>query len=192
MIDPIHFTNYNLSKEQLQEYILFSIAVSGKNATTTAKILDKFLTYIKAETGGRDYFDCLINIKDIPLPSLLKSFGFGCQNMKAKGFIEIAKSGFNLKECSVSDLETITGIGRKTSRFFVMHTRKNANVACLDVHILRWMRKRGFDVPEQTPSSKKRYLEIEKNFLDLCCDLGEDPTTLDLKIWNEERGSFAA
>lgn len=194
MIDPVNFTNYDLDDLGLQEYILFAIAVAGKNATTTARILDEFLTYANTETGGRDHFDCVLKLaKGRSLPPILREFGFGCQKMKAKGFLEVAKADFDLRECSVDDLETVTGIGFKTSRFFVMHTRRDPNIACLDVHILRWMRKRGFkNIPEQTPSSKKQYLEIEKKFLKTAKKLGREVAELDLWIWNEERGSFAA
>jgi len=187
MIDPVNFTDYDLDDLGLQEYILFAIAVAGKNATTTARILDEFLVYAKQNTEGRDHFDCVLKLAESQsLPSLLRKFGFGCQQLKAKGFQGVAESGFNLKECSVEDLETIPGIGPKTSRFFVMHTRRNPNIACLDVHILRWMRKRGFkNIPEQTPSSKKQYLEIEKKFLKTAKKLGKDVAELDLEIWVE-------
>ena len=191
MIDPVRFTNYDLNDQGLQEYILFAIAAAGKNATTTARILDEFLEHAKANTDGGDYFDCVLKIaKGKSLPSVLKSFGFGCYTLKAQAFLEIANSNLNLRECSVSDLEKIRGIGMKTSRFFVMHTRRNAGVACLDVHILRWMKKRGFkNIPQQTPA-KKQYLEIEKKFLEVAERLNREPAELDLAIWNEERGSF--
>jgi len=191
MIDPVRFTNYNLDDQGLQEYILFAISAAGKNATTAARILDEFLNHAKETTGGKDHFDCVLKIaKDKSLPSVLKSFGFGCFNLKGQGFLEIAQSGLDLKSCSVVDLEKIKGIGMKTSRFFVMHTRRNAGVACLDVHILRWMKKRGFkNIPQQTPTGK-RYLEIEKKFLDVAKRLNKEVATLDLAIWNDERGSF--
>jgi thermostable 8-oxoguanine DNA glycosylase len=192
MIDPVNFTNFNLSEEQLQEYILFSIAVSGKNATTTAKILDKFLIYIKEIINGKDWFSCIKEASVIhSLPELLKSFGFGCYNLKSRGFLEIASSGLDLKNCSTLDLEKISGIGYKTSRFFILHTRPNAKVSCLDVHILRWMKKYGYEnIPSQTPSSKKVYMDIEYKFLQLCEKLNKDPAVMDLEIWNSERGSL--
>jgi len=189
MIDPVNFTNYNLSDKQLQEYILFAIAVSGKNAITTAKTLDKFLLHIKQMVNDEDLFNCIKEMsKTFSLSELLKSFGFGCYNLKSKGFLEIASSGLDLRNCSTLDLEEISGIGMKTSRFFILHTRPNAKVSCLDVHILRWMKRYGYEnIPVQTPSSKKMYMDIEEKFLQLCEKLNKDPATMDLEIWNSER-----
>ena len=48
MIDPNGITNYNLTDEQLEEHILFWVCAAGKNGTTAARCLDKFL-----ETLGR-------------------------------------------------------------------------------------------------------------------------------------------
>lgn len=77
----------------------------------------------------------------------------------------------------------------KTSRFFVMHTRRNATeYACLDTHILRWLGNKGHEVPKTTPSGQK-YLDLEKLFLDYANDMGMMPATLDLQIWNEAQVS---
>jgi hypothetical protein len=40
MINPTKMTNFNLNNQQLEEYILFCIAVAGKNALATAKMLN--------------------------------------------------------------------------------------------------------------------------------------------------------
>ena len=123
-----------------------------------------------------------------PLAAVMKRFGFGCYQLKARGFLGLAESGLDLRTCAIEDLEAIPGIGLKTSRFFVMHTRRNAQISCLDVHILSWMRRRGYaNIPEQTPSSKKRYLDIERKFLTLANEMQVSPSKLDLYIWNQER-----
>ena len=74
----------------------------------------------------------------------------------------------------------------KTSRFFVMHSRRsNAyDYACLDTHILRWLGSKGHEVPKTTPSGAK-YLELEKLFLDYANKMNMLPAVLDLQIWNE-------
>lgn len=98
-------------------------------------------------------------------------------------------SGLNLKTCTVADLEAIYGIGMKTARYFILHTRKNARVACLDTHILSWLSYyTGYKVPKQTPT-KTKYLELEKVFLNICDTMQMTPADLDLKIWNKQRGS---
>jgi thermostable 8-oxoguanine DNA glycosylase len=81
-------------------------------------------------------------------------------------------------------LQCVKGIGMKTARFFVMHTRAHQMYACLDTHILAWLGDKGHDVPKSTPQGKK-YLELEKIFLDYCIEMDMMPADLDLKIWNE-------
>ncbi len=81
-------------------------------------------------------------------------------------------------------LECIKGVGMKTARFFVMHTRPNQQYACLDTHILQWLGEKGHIVPKTTPQGDK-YLALEKVFLDYCREMGKTPAELDLQIWNE-------
>lgn len=189
MIDPTKITNFNRSDEELEELLLFCIAVAGKNATVTSRNLDKLLDYARNYVDGSPFFLIKYLNSKYNLSNLIKTFGFGCQSVKSKGFIQAANSGLNLRICTVDDLEKIHGIGMKTSRFFILHSRKNANVACLDTHILQWLsRHSGFNVPKQTPT-RKMYLQLEKVFLKVSNVLNIDPSDLDLKIWNASRGS---
>ena len=181
MIDPIKFTNFKLNQPGLEGYILFSIAVAGKNALTTAKILDNLIDERKPFQSIRKYGS------QKTLCSQMKKIGFGCYNLKSHGFWWIANSGLDLKKCSIEDLEKCPGIGMKTSRFFAMHTRPKCDVACLDVHILKYMRDIGHpNVPKQTPTRKK-YLEIQEAFLNICRKKNIHPAVMDLQIWNEYR-----
>lgn len=189
MIDPTKITNFERSNEELEELLLFCIAVAGKNATVTAKNLDKLLDYAREYTDGSPFVLIKHLSSKYNLKNLIKTFGFGCQSVKSRGFIEAANSGLDLRRCTPEDLEKIHGIGMKTSRFFLLHSRKNANVACLDTHILQWLSKHsGFEVPKQTPTRKK-YLHLEKVFLKVSDILNIDPSDLDLRIWNMSRGS---
>lgn len=192
MVDPTRVTNYKCSRYQLEELILFCIAVAGKNATTTAKNLDKLLRHAKTYQSGSPFEAIIALDANEPLAEVMRTMGFGCYNLKAKGFLEIANSGLNLAKCDVKDLEAINGIGMKTSRYFVLHTRERANYACLDTHVLNWLRyyTGDDDIPTSTPSSKKKYREIEVLFLDIAAAMSVSPADLDLKIWNAQRGSI--
>jgi len=184
VVNPLKFTNFNLSQAGLQEYILFAIAVAGKPAVRTAKLLDQFLGNTSLP------FELIKSYKtEEKLREKIKSMGFGCHTLKAKGFWWIANSGLDLKTCSVGELEKCPGIGMKSSRFFAMHTRKEeCGVACLDTHILHYLRDQGFpDVPKSTPT-KKAYLRIERFYLDLCRALNKHPVHFDLEIWNKYSG----
>ena len=117
----------------------------------------------------------------------MKQCGIGCFNNKAITFNQLAFSNIDLMNCSVEELEKIKGIGMKTSRCFVIHSRKNANYAGLDTHILKYLRSLGHDVPLSTPSGKK-YVEIEKIFLSLVEKSGKTLSEFDLSIWKEFSG----
>lgn len=192
MIDPVRITDYNRTNNELEELLLFCIAVAGKNATTTSKNLDNLLNF------GFCYdpspFNTIRKLAEQyrPLSELMKSMGFGCYTLKSRGFIEVAyfqHHRLNLRTCTPQQLEAVSGIGMKTSRFFILHTRKNANVACLDTHILKWMEYyTGYDVPNKTPS-KTKYLELEQAFLQIAKVMKMSAADLDLLIWNKQRGS---
>lgn len=189
MIDPTRITNFNRSNDSLEELILFCIAVAGKNATVTSKNLDKLLNFGFEQFKGSPFQIIKKLDETYYLEDVLKNFGFGCYKVKSKGFSEIANSNLNLRTCTVLDLESIHGIGMKSARFFILHSRENANVACLDTHVLQWLRSySGLIVPKQTPARKK-YIELETVFLNVCNVLKMHPAKLDLKIWNKSRRS---
>ena len=163
MVDPIKFTNFNRTKDELEEVLLFTVLVAGKNALTTAKSLDKLLHFIGWRHGSP--FKHLKKYTQPALKGLLHIHGIGCYTHKAKAIYQLVHSDLDLKECTTDDLEGIYGIGPKSSRMFILHTRPNSRVACLDVHILHYLRDKGHDVPKVTPSSKKKYKELERVLL---------------------------
>ncbi len=183
MVDPINFTNFNRTKDELEEVLLFTVLVAGKNALTTAKSLDKLLHFIGWRRGSP--FKCLKKYTEPALKALLHMHGIGCYRNKAKAIYQLVHSGLDLKKCTTDDLEEIYGIGPKSSRMFILHTRPNSRIACLDVHILSFLRDKGYDVPNATPSSKKKYKEVEDIFLEVA--KGKNIAEFDLKIWNQYR-----
>lgn len=191
MVDPVRITDYHLSDERLEEYILFCIAVAGKNAKTTSRNLERFLQFLHKEAGVFDWkpFDVVRSFPYEFLFDKMKEFGFGCYGTKSLGFYHICRMKLNLRTCSPSDLEECTSIGPKTSRFFILHTRKEANVACLDTHILKYLHDLGYDVPGSSPQNRKKYAEIEKLFLKIAKDNNKEPALFDLEIWRKYSGN---
>lgn len=181
MIDPTKITNYNLNQYELEEHIIFWICVAGKTAKYIVTALENLLLEIDSKP-----FKPFEAIRNYPhdLSNLLKKHGIGCYNGKAKGISFIANSNINLKTCSVEDLEKVPWIGPKTARCFIVHSRENAQYACLDTHILRYLREIGFDTPKGTPTGKK-YKELEEIFLSLTKKAGMTPAQFDLFIWNK-------
>jgi hypothetical protein len=121
----------------------------------------------------------------IPWPMKLKEHGIGCYTFKAKTMADLAHSKLNLRTCTTDDLESIYGIGFKTARCFILHSRKDARVSGLDTHMLKHLRYLGYDAPLSTPSSKKQYLTFEKYVLSLADDAGMSPADYDLMVWNK-------
>jgi len=180
MVDPIKFTNFNRTTDELEEVLLFTVLVAGKNALTTAKSLDKLLHFIGWRYGSP--FEYLKKYTQPALKGLLHIHGIGCYTHKAKAVHQLVNSELDLKKCTTDDLEGIYGIGPKSSRMFILHTRPNSRVACLDVHILHYLRDKGYDVPKVTPSSKKKYKDVEDLFLEVA--KGKNIAEFDLEIWN--------
>ena len=191
MIDPTRITRYDRTKSELEELILFCIAVAGKNATTTAKNLERLLRSARAYKRGSPFKSVLALNEVEPLAAAMKRYGFGCYNLKSRGFLAIAESNIDLTTCTPEELEEIPGIGLKTSRFFILHTRRGASYACLDTHVLKWLGYfSGLDVPTTTPTSRKQYETYETMFINVANVLYVSPADLDLKIWNSQRGSI--
>ena len=180
MVDPTKITNYNLSQSELEEVVLFWVCAAGKNGVTAARALDKFLSFCDLSVSP------FVKIKNIDqnfcLEELMKSAGIGCYNNKAKTFRALAYDQFDLKKCSVEDLESIPGIGPKTARCFLIHSRPNQNLAGLDTHVLKFLKDCGFQVPRATPTGKK-YKNLENVFLQICKISKLSVSELDLKIW---------
>jgi len=189
MIDPEKVTNFNQTNKQLEEFILFWVCAAGKNGRTAARCLDKFLKHTAAMYLNNTPFNAIVTTHALfDLPQTLKHCGIECFTNKAKTFYELAcksiKGELNLRTCSVTDLESIYGIGPKTARCFALHSRENAQVAGLDTHMLKHLKSLGYDVPKSTPTGKK-YLTLEKHVLSLAKGAGMTPAEYDLAIWNK-------
>lgn len=187
MIDPNVITKFSRTPNELLEFWLFCLFVRGKNADVQAKKLDQFVQ----QMGG--------------IPKLPERFGmveFKLRQVKAGQYgtltsaicqtlIQLEKNPRFLKSASALDLEALHGVGPKTSRFFILHTRPKARVAVLDTHILQYLTDRGNkNVPRVTPSAGRRYSELEEAFLFDADFYGVDPAAFDLAIWRASRESY--
>jgi endonuclease III len=189
MVDPINFTDYNRSDVDLEEMLLFSVLVAGKNAVTTARLLEEMLVRLHEQQDRKERrpFACLRIFPKTDMVRLLKDSGFGCYKMKGRAVYEVVHSFLNLRTCSVADLEKITGIGKKTSRMFILHSRPDAECAALDTHILHYLNDLGYVVPKATPGSNKVYAAIERICVALAKGAGKTVADWDLSIWRKYR-----
>lgn len=185
MIDVSNITNYNYSYSELEELILFWILAAGKNGKTASICLERLLISLGKEASP---FQMILSFGYELLPERMKNCGIGCYNGKAKTIWDLVHSNLDLTICSCDDLEKIKGIGCKTSRGFIVHSRKIADYAVIDRHLLSYLKTLGYDVPLSTPSNKKTYSEIEKLFLSLI-PFGFTVSSFDLLIWRVYSGN---
>jgi thermostable 8-oxoguanine DNA glycosylase len=184
MIVPSQITNFNRTERELQEFWLFCIMVAGKNSDQTAVKVNKMVE----EMGDKNPFEFFKMIRDNPFFSL---FLLKYRTGQYKRIAQAIKESVNLdlNNATLEELMNVHGVGPKTARFFILHSRADARVAVLDTHILKWLRVRGFaNIPDATPSGK-RYLELEEIFLNICDGWysGKSIADVDLEIWNEMR-----
>ena len=194
-------TNFTRTDHQLQEFALFSVLAANSLSEGAVKSLRLFLEY--CPTRRKKPFAkveaVISSVQDWvspPLREVMRQAGIGKHGVKSRAFAGLAaaaRQGLDLRTCTRPDLMEIHGIGWKTASFFLLHSREDAYVASLDVHILRWMReniphRRGF-IPKQTPTAAK-YLTLEQLFLDFAWVQEMHPAELDYEIWlagNEKR-----
>ena len=184
MITPTNITNYTRTQAEMEEFLMFAIIVAGKTAKTQAEKLNQFLTSAKVcEISPFEWIEKLIACShDCGLMDCMKHYKLGQYNRLDKAFKGILQFKGKLDSVTLDELESIEGIGPKTARFFLLHSRPNQRIAALDTHILKYMSEKGYKVPKSTPS-KKKYGQIENDFLTECDKAGKNVADMDLEIW---------
>lgn len=183
LVDPQNITKFDCDEQELQLLILFWICAAGKKATTAAANLCRMLERGRSLFGVEEPFE-IISRFGPDLAETMRTHGIGCYNNKSRSMLDLVDKGLDLSSCSVADLERVVGIGPKTARCFVMHSRRKVRHAGLDTHVLKYMRERGFEVPKSTPTGRK-YLEIEKKFIEMAESSGKTIAEFDLEIWTK-------
>lgn len=188
MVNPNDITNFNRTQEELEEFLLFAVSVAGKTAEVQAPKLDKFLM---GRLESPFYFIRKLDRRGV-LEDRLRRVKLGKYSILVPCFRSLANDDPDLKEITREELEEYHGIGEKTSKFFLLHSRTDCNIASLDTHILKWLDEETSDdiqVPEKTPSSEDEYQKFQKIFLEKAEDYEESVAKLDLKVWNYYSGN---
>src|ERR1043166_4330952 len=181
MIDPKDITKYDRTHAELEELLLNAITFAGKNARQQAKKMHVLFG------GEKEAPFATIRrwAKDKKLRKNLKRVRIGKYSLLSKAFKQLAHSGIDLSVCSVEELETFPGIGAKTARLFVLHTRRQQEYAVIDTHMLKEMRKLKMTRLRATPAGKK-YAELEKKLIKHLKKNGiRDFAEYDLAIWKK-------
>jgi len=201
MIDPNRVTKTGRTQEELEEFLLFCVVVAGKNADQQAAKLERFLA------GRRPFAHILSSGRDGSLGSRLREVRLGKYTLLARSFLELARSGADLGACTWEDLTRFPGIGIKTAKFFILHSRPNEMHGVLDTHVLAWMSERWeaagprqARVPRHSPQDPRTYRFWETVYFGMAAARHHgagrakelDWAKFDLDLWRERRGSADA
>jgi len=185
---PLTVTKFDRTEEELQYFWIYCIIVAGKNSDWASRTTGKLF---RRKPQGMLPFE------------FLRNEGHGLHNTlianrvgQYKRITEAIQQSYDidLATCTIEDLEKIYGVGPKTARFFILHSRRDSECAVLDTHILRYLRdkKLSIKIPKVTPQNRSTYEQlsdlvisfIKMDFPNL--SLAE----ADLLIWSNYSGRF--
>jgi hypothetical protein len=196
MIDPNKVTNPARTPAELEEFLLFCVVVAGKNADQQAVKLERFLA------GRRPFEFIRRSDREGRLDGHLKEVRLGKYALLGRSFRQLAQSGLDLATVSWEELTGFPGIGLKTAKFFVLHSRAREMHGVLDTHVLAWMREHWtpglsrLPVPRHSPQDPRAYRFWETVYFGMVTTRhharGAGPidwARFDLDLWRERRGS---
>jgi len=143
-------------KYEKEYFLIFSIIVAGRNAKMAVEKAWRLLEFTWGEETPFDLIKHYIDNKT--LVQKLKSLKIGQYTRIEKALKDIIN--LNVETCTLDDLLACHGVGNKTARFFLLNTRKDAEYAVLDTHVLKWLRSifgNWRSVPKSTPTSQSLY-----------------------------------
>jgi hypothetical protein len=184
-IDPLAITKYDRDRDQIEYFWVYSILVAGKDSDQIAPLVGRLFRNKPAGVTPLAYLESLGH----DLHNVLVANRVGQYNRIERAIRD--SFGLDLKTATVEELEQVFGVGRKTSRLFVLHSRPDAQVIPLDRHILKWIRHQGVaNVPDDTPSSGREYERLERIALALIGVHfpGLTVAQADLLIWAKQSG----
>jgi len=186
MINPAKVTNYNRTQYELEEFILFCINVAGKKSAIEAPKLEVFIERAKDITKETSPFNCIRKlIKLGRLNEIMHWAKLSPYAQRYNSYVAVSKIK-DLQTVTLNRLLQVPGIGLKTARFFLSHSREDFDEPMLDTHILRFLRDQGYaDAPKSTPSNENTYHYFANIFKNIARQLGKTVTDLDLEIWKQ-------
>ena len=190
-VDPTNITHFDRDTNQLESFWLFCMFVAGKNSDYASRCLSK-LIHGMSKRGYDNIFNYFRDLGRDGIHNALVASKVGQYVRLTKGILQ--SLDLDLRTCTLDDLLNIHGVGNKTARFFLLHTRAGGNWAVLDTHILAWLRDHGVEnAPKNTPTNNELYCELEGQFRYL--SRLEYPylsdAQIDLLIWSAQSGRIS-
>ena len=153
MIDPMRVTNYERGKAQLEAFWTFCIVVAGRNSEYAARVVSDLLR--RAMNRNETPFEWMRELGPEGIRSKLVAHKAGQYTRISRALVE--SLSLDLGSCTLDELEGIHGVGPKTARFFLLHTRKDVEHVVLDTHVIKWLARMGVDVPRKIYANKDDY-----------------------------------
>ena len=179
MIDPTQITKFDRTQAELEWFLLFCISTAGKNATVTAKKINDGIDFTHRVKRFQSMGIYSIGFSDTSWMILGdKYYKYNqCSNWMVD-FAQVVKLGKyelirkssehifkneihkRLDTVTLEELLEIPGVGNKTARFFLMHSRPGFEGAVIDTHIHGWLEKVcQSELPKPTTDAKYKSLE---------------------------------
>jgi len=182
MLDPFRLTNHSRTRTELEEFWVFCLAVSGGRAAMIASRVDDFLSGCGEIGTPFERIRCML--AKGRLAHELRRARLGKYSLLARALeASVSRDAPDIAKASLSELRTIPGVGPRTARFFLLHSRKGQRVAALDAHMMRYLASRGHRVPKGTPN-RRQYARLERLVLKRARALRMSPAEFDLAVWN--------
>ena len=190
-VNPTDITHFDRDTNQLESFWLFCMFVAGKNSDYASRCLTRLIHAAKLgeDVGYDGVFNYFKDLGRDGVHNALVASKVGQYGRLTKGVME--SLDLDLRTCTLDDLLNIHGVGNKTARFFLLHTREGCEYAVLDTHILAWLRDNGVkDAPRNTPINRNKYKELEKQFryLSRLRYPFLSDAKIDLLIWAQQSG----
>lgn len=194
------FLSPEATEAQLEKFLLLGLFVAGKNASVQQRKLDWFcrtveaampkvpdagpLTRIRSYRGGHGHGRCVLPFVD----AILRYGGVGQYGLMMRAIDWLTSEPRDLREITRDELAECPKVSYKTASFFLLYSRPDERLACLDTHLLRYMNNHRLtdNIPLQTPPPR-RYVQLERVWLNHCDELGRNPAKLDFEIWSTYR-----
>lgn len=175
ILHPIDRPDGEYTEEELDRFMVFLLLDRANLYATVCKCFD-ILAGMKMVTRRQ-----ILGTQQADIEAALRAGGHRFPRQTAKAIKDFGYNQINLKTATREELvKGINGIGHKLASMFVRNTRKE-RVAVIDVHIKRFLQSQGWEI------EKMSYYAMEQAFMGIADNLGVDPTSLDLIVWEAYR-----